>query len=261
MLTHDDRRFLLHLGGWVALTAMVAALLPPAEAFGLDDLPPTTARPFARLRQTVEVPRPEAAAVAPAAPAQKARPRVRREATPGERVAKLLGTRGPSPSAKVTALWGDSERSLPTKALEDAAAIGPRARDGLRGTPDGVDGPAVGIAVRAVSGDQRVDLERVPVTVELEPPPELARLPQERAMSLQPYVGRLRYCYEKRLKLVPGLDGRVELALARDRSPWIVADTTGDEELGRCVLAEARRWDLPEGVDEVTLPVVFRNAE
>jgi hypothetical protein len=78
------------------------------------------------------------------------------------------------------------------------------------------------------------------------------------------YAGQLQYCYEARLKVVPNLGGRVEMAwTVEDGSavgtPYVVVNTTGDGELADCVARKIRRWRFPADVEgDATYPFVFR---
>lgn len=73
----------------------------------------------------------------------------------------------------------------------------------------------------------------------------------------------LRYCYEMRLKEVPGLRGRVEvewtIRSGRVVDVQLLADTTGDPQLVDCVLGNIATWRFPPSVrGEVSWPFVFR---
>jgi len=77
------------------------------------------------------------------------------------------------------------------------------------------------------------------------------------------YVGQLQYCYEKRIKVVPGLGGRVEIGWrvvdGKVESAWVVTNSTGDGELANCVVQRIKRWKFGPGIDEeVSWPFVFR---
>lgn len=268
---HDDLRLLSHVAAWCALVASLAAILPPVDAYGIDDLgyDQVRAAPVVRLREPVRLP---VSAPSPAAEQavaasggraarREARQAARPDASPSRIHNRLLGTRGESRSALVERLWEGGEGTDVSDALDAATATGDAVR-GPRSAGTGDAGPADGGALgRIGTGAARIAVEAspvvaVPAKVSIGTPqssdPERAA-----AMSLAPYAGALRYCYEKRLMVVPDLEGRVELSLGRDRAPRLVVDTIGDAELGRCLLSAARRWDLPEGLDEVALPVVF----
>ena len=77
------------------------------------------------------------------------------------------------------------------------------------------------------------------------------------------YAGQLKYCYERRLKEVPSLAGRVEVgwyvAGGAVEGLTIVLNTTRDDELGDCIKNKIRRWQFPEDVEgDVSWPFVFK---
>ncbi|MEO0602029.1 MAG: AgmX/PglI C-terminal domain-containing protein, partial [Myxococcota bacterium] len=78
------------------------------------------------------------------------------------------------------------------------------------------------------------------------------------------YSGQLTYCYEKRLKAVPTLEGRVEVvwnvvAGKVDGMPVVVVNGTGDAELADCIVKKIRRWSFPSDVDgELSWPFAFQ---
>jgi hypothetical protein len=63
-------------------------------------------------------------------------------------------------------------------------------------------------------------------------------------------AGQLNYCYEKRLKALPNLSGRVELSWSVsagkvDGTPLVEVNTTGDAELVTCMQQKVKRWVFP----------------
>jgi hypothetical protein len=77
------------------------------------------------------------------------------------------------------------------------------------------------------------------------------------------YAGQLKYCYERRLKEVPSLAGRVEVGWfvsgGAVEGLTIVLNTTRDDELGDCIKNKIRRWQFPEDVEgDVSWPFVFK---
>ena len=68
--------------------------------------------------------------------------------------------------------------------------------------------------------------------------------------------GDVKLCYERELKVHPGLGGRVELAVT-DGAVRVVNNATGSEALGRCIQKAALRWTLPEAANGARLPVVL----
>ncbi len=73
------------------------------------------------------------------------------------------------------------------------------------------------------------------------------------------YTGQIKYCYERRLKENPSLAGRVEvqwnISDGRVTSASLFANTTGDDELGRCIIAKIKKWRFP--ADQVEGEVIF----
>ncbi len=78
------------------------------------------------------------------------------------------------------------------------------------------------------------------------------------------YSGQLTYCYEKRLKDLPGLDGLIEVGWTINAgvvvdAPYILSNSTGDEELADCIASKIKRWKFPEDIEgDVSWPFVFR---
>ncbi len=74
--------------------------------------------------------------------------------------------------------------------------------------------------------------------------------------------GQIKYCYEKQLKANPKLAGRVVAAVyisgGKVNSVEIDENSTGDSELGKCIVGKIRRWRFPPEVsDTIYLPFVF----
>ena len=73
------------------------------------------------------------------------------------------------------------------------------------------------------------------------------------------YSRRIRSCYERRLKEVPSLSGRmvleVDIIHGKVAMVKVSEDTAGDAQLAACVLRSARAWRFPDEIDErVVLP-------
>jgi Ca-activated chloride channel family protein len=79
---------------------------------------------------------------------------------------------------------------------------------------------------------------------------------------VQRYSGQVKYCYEARLKTDPGLAGRVDVGFVvsggRVTSASVLGNTTGDAQLGSCILRKVERWRFPVEVDaEAVFPFVL----
>ena len=78
------------------------------------------------------------------------------------------------------------------------------------------------------------------------------------------YMGQLTYCYEKRLKVVPTLEGRIEMSweVAGGRvtgKPFALVNGTGDGELEECIANKIRRWRFPADVEgSLSWPFAFQ---
>jgi hypothetical protein len=73
------------------------------------------------------------------------------------------------------------------------------------------------------------------------------------------YTGQIKYCYERRLKENPSLEGRVEVQWTitdgRVTSASLFANTTGDDELGACIISKIKKWRFP--ADQVEGEVIY----
>lgn len=81
--------------------------------------------------------------------------------------------------------------------------------------------------------------------------------------TVQKNFGQLTYCYEQRLNKVPGLAGRVEIEWyvkgGRVTTAQVFANTTGDSELGDCIVGKIKRWSFPGDVEgEILYPFIFK---
>jgi hypothetical protein len=188
---------------------------------------------------------------------------------------KILGTTGESTAGVVENLWSDEEQGLGDidKALQETSGVTMSAADaGLRGGNAGgndstdigdlagvgggkggqVGGLAVKVKPRVTVGSGDVDASG-----------------DENAVKgvVTKYSGQLTYCYEKRLKAIPTLGGRIEVGwnVAAGKvsgAPYIVTNTTGDAELASCITQKIRRWEFPSDVDgSLSWPFVFQQKE
>jgi len=79
---------------------------------------------------------------------------------------------------------------------------------------------------------------------------------------LRRYRGQLQYCYARRLKEVPDLEGRVEVLFSvsggRVVEASVLSDTTGDADVGDCVVRKVRAWRFVDGEEAtVVYPIIL----
>lgn len=185
---------------------------------------------------------------------------------------KLIGTTGES-SSQANNLWSDDEKGFgdldgalaeTSGATADASQAGPRGGHGgtdeavgideLVGVGGGqggsVEGPAVKVVAEVKTGSGSIDaIDGDAGAVK---------------STIARYAGQLNYCYERRLKALPNLAGRVELSWyvaggKVDGNPLLVANTTGDGELATCIQQKIRRWSFPADFEgDVSYPFIFQ---
>jgi hypothetical protein len=184
---------------------------------------------------------------------------------------KIIGTRGESTGGLVENLWSDEEQGLGDidKALQESGGVTQDSRDpGLRGGNAGGNGAAEGGELGGVGGEHIGGVIGPSVAVKAKVyggTGEIDASGDENQVrgTVQRYQGQLQYCYEKQLKVVPTLEGRVEIGWnvtngLVSSGPYIVANTTGDAELADCVIKKIRRWEFPPDVSgEMSWPFVF----
>ena len=184
----------------------------------------------------------------------------------------LIGTTGES-DAQANNLWSDDDKGFgdidnalaqTSGATTDASDAGVRGNHG--GTDEGVgidgladvgggeggtvEGPAVQVKAEVRTGTGSID------TIDGD-----AGAVQS---TISRYAGQLNYCYEKRLKALPSLAGRVELSWyvtggKVEGTPMIVVNTTKDSELADCIQKKIRRWSFPADFEgDVTYPFIFQ---
>ena len=83
--------------------------------------------------------------------------------------------------------------------------------------------------------------------------------------TVRKYQPQLKYCYEQRLKAVPSLSGRVEVAWTvvngRVADVYVVNNQTGDAPLAKCITDKITKWRFPAGLEgDVNWPFVFRSS-
>ena len=77
--------------------------------------------------------------------------------------------------------------------------------------------------------------------------------------QVRDYQRQIRSCYERRLREDPTLSGRLEVEVDILGGQVVMAqinnNTTGDDDLGRCIVLRARSWRFPAEIDEkIVLP-------
>ena len=82
---------------------------------------------------------------------------------------------------------------------------------------------------------------------------------------IQKYAAGIQYCYGNELKRMPGLKGKLVVAISVAASgevmeATVVQNTVGSERLASCALSQIREWRFPpiaEGVTAFQAPFVF----
>jgi len=188
---------------------------------------------------------------------------------------KIIGTTGESQGGVVENLFSDDELGLGDidKALDQTAGVTLNSGDaGLReGRAGGNDSADIG-DLKGVGGGQAASVSGPVVTLKPRVTAQSGQIDasgDESAIKgvVRKYSGQLTYCYEKRLKTVPTLGGRIEVGWtvsggSVSGAPYVVANTTGDAELASCITQKIRRWSFPADVDgDLSWPFVFQQKE
>lgn len=182
---------------------------------------------------------------------------------------KILATTGESSGGTVENLWSPEEQGLGDidKALAEAGGVATTTAE-LRKTQAGGN-EAVKKEVKGIGGGSATDVSGPAVTVKPVVRAEGGTIDasgDESAVKgvVRRYTGQLQYCYEKRLKAVPTLEGRVEVGWsvasgAVVGAPYVISNSTGDAELADCITKKIRRWSFPDDVDgELSWPFAFQ---
>lgn len=184
---------------------------------------------------------------------------------------KLIGTTGNS-SSSAADMWSDEDKGLGDidNALDqaggvttDATKAGPREGGGGNGEAAGIDdlagvgggegggiaGPTVKVEGTVKAGTGSIDATEGDTS--------------EVQKTIRRYAGQLNYCYEKRLKALPDLSGRVELSWYVEGgevqgNPMLVVNSTGDAELATCIQQKIRRWKFEGFEGDVSYPFIFQ---
>ncbi|MBW1876930.1 MAG: energy transducer TonB [Deltaproteobacteria bacterium] len=187
---------------------------------------------------------------------------------------KMFVNRGENPRGETAEdLWSEADKGLEdldaavrdVKGVEVAGSGNQDLRKGAGGTSEDVDiGDlrGVGGGSSELGGGPEVE---VTGEVDLGTPSDLSEAGDAPAVRgvVEEHFGQLTYCYEQQLKLDPGLGGRVEVEWhvrgGRVTSANVFANTTGNSELGRCIVSKIRRWRFPESVEgEILYPFIFK---
>lgn len=186
---------------------------------------------------------------------------------------KILATTGESTAGVVQNLWtpeeqglGDIDAALAEKTVEATVKT-----TGPRNTADKGGTAAVDVEVQSVGGGgaATADVSGPAVTVKPKVRAETGSIDvsgDEGAVKgvVRRYTGQLTYCYEKRLKAVPSLEGRIEVGWSVSGggvsgAPYIIFNGTGDAELADCITKKIRRWRFPDDVEgELSWPFAFQ---
>ena len=182
---------------------------------------------------------------------------------------KILATTGESSAGVVANLWTPEEQGLG----DIDAALAEKSEvlvdgGGLRNVDKGGN-EAVKVDVKGIGGGSGGEVTGPAVAVKPRVRAESGTVDasgDEGAVKgvVQKYTGQLTYCYEKRLKAVPTLEGRIEVGWSVSGgavvgSPYIILNGTGDAELADCITKKIRRWRFPADVEgEVSWPFAFQ---
>jgi hypothetical protein len=187
---------------------------------------------------------------------------------------KMFVNRGENPRGETAEdLWSEEDKGLEdldaavrdVKGVEVAGSGNQDLRKGAGGTSEDVD---IG-DLRGVGGgsSELGGGPEVAVTgeVDLGTPSDLSDSGDAVAVKsvVEEHFGQLTYCYEQQLKVDPSLGGRVEVEWnvrsGRVTSANVFANTTGNSELGQCIVAKIRRWRFPDTVEgEILYPFIFK---
>ncbi len=79
--------------------------------------------------------------------------------------------------------------------------------------------------------------------------------------AVRGYYGRVKVCYERRLKEIPSLAGRVEIAWVvnggKATEIYVLENTTDDAQLERCIVTSMSRWAFPADIVDFELSYPF----
>lgn len=288
LLQEDDPVFIGFLGVWSALGLVLAIWVWQSEPLELsiDDVPARFVKlvvaeppepPPVELEpepSTEEAPSKaeEASSKAPGpkAPAKSESERKSDVINNSKLLLKLIGTQGESSNGMVANLWSDEEKGLGDidSALQETAGATTDAASATRvGKAGGTGAQDIG-DIEGIGGGQGGS---VAVAVTVKPKVStgsgsVASTGDENQIkaTVSKFSGQLQYCYEKQLKIVPTLEGRIEVGWtvangAVTGTPYIRENTTGDAELADCVVKKIRRWTFPaDATGDMSWPFLFQ---
>ncbi|MCB9693280.1 MAG: AgmX/PglI C-terminal domain-containing protein [Alphaproteobacteria bacterium] len=280
----EDGVFLLNLG-WMSAAAVafgLAVWATPPPTYDVEDLtervaelslrPAVVLPPPPEVVAVVEVPRAPRTPVE-RAPVQQPEP----DTTPGAAGPSgapgrgrplgigLIGTAGDGDV--VAATWEGSDAG--TIDLTGVGAVTTDPTDGSgTGLRGGTDAPAAAsIASIGTMGGGRSGIGGTPdLVASLEVEEGTAEALVGDTSMLKAHVrrraGQMKYCFERELKRVGELGGRVEIGWTMDAGTvgdvWVVHNGTGSEDLARCMVDKVKRWSFPDALSgEVSWPFVF----
>jgi hypothetical protein len=183
---------------------------------------------------------------------------------------KLIGTTGSSANGVVANLWSDQEQGIGdvNAALQSTAGATTNAGDATRVGNAGGNGAANIGELGSIGGGQGGDAA---VKVIVKPKVStgagsVAATGDENQVkaTVAKFSGQLQYCYEKQLKVVPTLEGRIEVRWSVANGavvgkPTVTANSTNDAELADCVAQKIRRWTFPADVEgDMSYPFLFQ---
>jgi hypothetical protein len=195
----------------------------------------------------------------------RAKEALREDVLANSRVLQILGSRGNSDNGYVdpTGAWGSGvDIPLGDEKLPDGSAE--LTTMWKQGGGSGTSREDVGIELGTATGGQ-ASLDEAPAAT---PKPNIREpdaLPQNSPdatkvhRAIRSYYPRVKACYERRLKEIPNLQGRVEVEWyvdgGRASDVWVRSNSTGDRELADCIAVSIETWSFP--ADVLDFPVKF----
>jgi hypothetical protein len=242
------------------------------EPLGVDSVPQRSkaepepaAEPEPEVVAEPEPSRPLTAQEAAVAEA-RAKEALREEVVASSRVLQILGSRGNSDNGWVdpTGAWGEGV-DIPLDEHgpgQDLANLDVRWK---QGSGSGTSREDVGIELQIATGGEG-SLAEAPAAG---PSPNIRDVPDalptnspdaERVHRvIRGYYPRIKACYERRLKEIPDLQGRVEVEWyvdgGRSSEIQVMSNSTGDGELADCISGSIGTWSFPPEI--LDFPVRF----
>ncbi len=304
LLSDDDPMFLGFLAIWTAFATMLVIWVWNTEPkeYNLEEIPDRFAKVIMPEEKKAvlepdepddeqvdeepmgstpieEVPQPEAAPQPTEKPTEVPKTEVeqfkQQEQRKDEIVQKsallqMLATTGESSGGVVSNVWAPDDEGTPDldAALSEKEVVADSAK--LRDTTTKAGTEAVDVEVGGVGGgNAKAEVSGPAVSVKPRVRAETGNIDVsgdegEVKDVVRKYTGQLTYCYEKRLKAVPTLEGRIEVGWtvasgAVVGSPYVIFNGTGDKELADCITKKIRRWSFPADVEgELSWPFAFQ---